>query len=451
MKGVFVLAICMVLCAMVVSEAVGHTPWTVRFNVEPLQIWGDLDSRSDLGLGTSVGAAYQMGRYWRLGASLGYAETKGDVEGTERRRGVVDVEVDVRAHYETTLVPLEMTSTFLLTQGGRMVPYVSMGWGISRRSVSNMFYAESVPRAVTKIAPLDTIDTGIEPKKWIVSLSGEIGAEFDLSEVWRVHVGVKGRYLRSDALDYVHRDGTAKDVTLGAAMGLVYSFGGRREVRVRTERETIPPRVRPRGFRVMTVGGMYPDRDGDGRPDVIDECPDEPEDYDGVQDRDGCPDLEEEREVLEDRDGDGIPDVKDRCPDQSETVNGYMDDDGCPDEAPMVIGTEPIVLPGMQFAEGSYALDPGMYSTLDRLAHTLLLYPEINIEIRGHTDNRGSVAANRTLSQKRAMAVRDYLVERGVSPGRLRPIGLGESRPVASNDTEEGRARNRSIEIRRIE
>jgi hypothetical protein len=78
------------------------------------------------------------------------------------------------------------------------------------------------------------------------------------------------------------------------------------------------------------------DRDGDGIPDDVDKCPDEPEDFDGFEDEDGCPDP--------DNDKDGIPDVADKCPNEPETVNGVEDEDGCPDEAPIVVKENRILL-----------------------------------------------------------------------------------------------------------
>jgi len=78
------------------------------------------------------------------------------------------------------------------------------------------------------------------------------------------------------------------------------------------------------------------DRDGDGIPDELDKCPDEPEDKDGFEDEDGCPDP--------DNDKDGIPDTADACPNEPETVNGFQDEDGCPDSAPIVVKENRIVL-----------------------------------------------------------------------------------------------------------
>jgi outer membrane protein OmpA-like peptidoglycan-associated protein len=176
------------------------------------------------------------------------------------------------------------------------------------------------------------------------------------------------------------------------------------------------------------------DNDNDGIADYDDRCPDEPEDLDGFQDQDGCPDP--------DNDGDGVPDADDRCPDEAETPNGFEDADGCPDEGAA------IAFPSVhiRFASGSAAL-PGdeARTALAGVVDALREHPDLRIEIQGHTDNVGDPAANRRLSERRARAVRDYLVSRGIAAERLDVRGLGASEPAAANDTEAGRAQNRRI------
>jgi outer membrane protein OmpA-like peptidoglycan-associated protein len=185
-----------------------------------------------------------------------------------------------------------------------------------------------------------------------------------------------------------------------------------------------------------------PDNDADGIPDVKDRCPNEPEDKDGFQDEDGCPDP--------DNDGDGIPDVRDRCPNQPETKNNYQDDDGCPDEVPAEVKKFTGVIEGIYFKTGSAEILSGSYVVLDRALKVLQEYPAVNLEISGHTDNRGGAAYNRNLSQRRADAVRTYFLTRGISPARLISVGYGPSRPLSDNRSAAGRAKNRRTEFRLI-
>jgi outer membrane protein OmpA-like peptidoglycan-associated protein len=106
-----------------------------------------------------------------------------------------------------------------------------------------------------------------------------------------------------------------------------------------------------------------------------------------------------------------------------------------------------ISLAGVLFEVGGNQLSAQAQSRLDTVAQALAAYPDRNIVVEGHTDDRGSDATNQQLSQQRADAVRQYLESRGVSPDRIRSLGRGESNPMASNDSAEGRANNRRVEI----
>ena len=217
------------------------------------------------------------------------------------------------------------------------------------------------------------------------------------------------------------------------------------------------------------------DRDGDGIPDNIDKCPDQPEDFDGFQDEDGCPDLDNDGDGIPDaldkcpnepedkdgfqdedgcpdpdNDGDGIPDVRDKCPNEPETFNNYQDEDGCPDEVPAAVKKFTGVIEGINFKTGSSEILAGSYVLLDRAVKVLQDYPDVNLEISGHTDSRGKADYNRDLSQRRADSVKTYFVQRGIASTRLQSIGYGPSRPIADNKTSSGRATNRRTEFRLI-
>jgi outer membrane protein OmpA-like peptidoglycan-associated protein len=220
--------------------------------------------------------------------------------------------------------------------------------------------------------------------------------------------------------------------------------------------------------RDMYRSGGLKDRDQDGIPDVSDQCPDQPEDFDGYQDTDGCPDFDndgdgildvndqcpdqaEDMDGFEDQDGcpdldndgDGILDVNDKCPNEAETVNGFEDSDGCPDEAPIYF---PLAYINFKFATAEISgADP--IPVLEEVVRIMKENPKIQVEIQGHTDNIGSDESNLTLSERRGQTVKTYLVNRGIDPSRLQTRGFGESRPIDSNDTDLGRARNRRIEF----
>jgi OmpA-OmpF porin, OOP family len=174
-----------------------------------------------------------------------------------------------------------------------------------------------------------------------------------------------------------------------------------------------------------------------------DACPDLPEDFDGVEDDDGCPEG--------DTDGDGVLDYLDRCPDEAETINGFEDDDGCADEGPAKIVIEEgrlVILETIRFEPNSSRIDRDSHPIMNQIALTLRKYKEIDaIEIGGHTDITGPRGFNMRLSRDRARAVRNYLLDRGIKPARLRANGYGPDRPIADNGTEEGRAQNRRVEF----
>ncbi len=138
-----------------------------------------------------------------------------------------------------------------------------------------------------------------------------------------------------------------------------------------------------------------------------------------------------------DADNDGILDSQDKCPNTPK--GAAVNKDGC------------WAFHGVLFDFNKSTLKPG-YKSLFRNAVTVLkLNPELTVEIQGHTDNRGPASYNQKLSEERAMAVKKHLVNSGISASRLTTVGFGETRPVASNDTEEGRAHNRRVVYRRTD
>src|SRR5262249_48998032 len=176
-----------------------------------------------------------------------------------------------------------------------------------------------------------------------------------------------------------------------------------------------------------------PDNDQDGIPDAQDKCPNEPEDRDGFQDDDGCPEPDndgdgiadaqdkcpnepEDRDGFEDddgcpeldNDGDGIADAVDPCPNQAETRNGADADDGCPDSGGAVVVTaSKIEVPDqIQFETGSARILGRSLALLDHIAEKIKANPQVKrIRIEGHTDDVGSAERNLKVSQSRADAV----------------------------------------------
>jgi OOP family OmpA-OmpF porin len=216
------------------------------------------------------------------------------------------------------------------------------------------------------------------------------------------------------------------------------------------------------------------DTDMDGIPDSSDVCVVEPEDKDGYLDGDGCPEL--------DNDVDGILDDKDACPDDPEDPDGWQDDDGCPDDdndadkikdvdddcpnikgvpeengcpkkyTGVVITDKYLKIMQKIFFEFNKAkIKPESFNILDEVVAVLKDRPEITLEIQGHTDDKGKDDYNLCLSQARAASVKKYLVEHGIASSRLTAVGYGETCFIASNKTKEGRGMNRRVEFMRTD
>ena len=171
----------------------------------------------------------------------------------------------------------------------------------------------------------------------------------------------------------------------------------------------------------------------------------EPEDYDAFQDEDGCP------EDLVDTDRDGIMDDVDRCINQPETKNQYMDADGCPDKRPngvRVTDTAIVIEDKIYFETGKAVILSKSFDILNSVAQVLKDYDQIEVEVQGHTDSDGSGAYNRKLSDSRANSVRKYLIDAGVQDERLQAKGYGEDVPIDTNETAEGKERNRRVEFK---
>lgn len=181
------------------------------------------------------------------------------------------------------------------------------------------------------------------------------------------------------------------------------------------------------------------DADGDGIPDAKDKCPNEPEDFDKIQDKDGCPET--------DADSDAVLDVVDKCPREPGPPNKDAAKNGCPTLTKVSSDGTVSLLQPIQFATGLATILPVSYPILDEVVTLMKARDKMKITVEGHTDSRGTHDYNVKLSDQRAAAVRRYLEGKGIAPSRLTSKGYGPDRPVASNDTEEGRAKNRRVDF----
>ena len=238
------------------------------------------------------------------------------------------------------------------------------------------------------------------------------------------------------------------------SLGAIYRFGETESDRmaVDTDGDGVPGPVdqcpnTESGVPVDETGCPV-DSDGDGVPDNEDECP---ETRDGLEvDAQGCP---------IDSDGDGIRDTEDACP--NSPVGAKVLDNGCalfgdcrtPRDGEEVddngCALNPgFVLRGVKFEFDSERLTEKAKRILDEVSEVLAAYPDVDVDVEGHTDQLGSDAYNLSLSERRARVVKAYLIDKDIEADRMTPVGYGRSQPVADNSTEEGREENRRVELR---
>jgi outer membrane protein OmpA-like peptidoglycan-associated protein len=199
-----------------------------------------------------------------------------------------------------------------------------------------------------------------------------------------------------------------------------------------------------------------PDTDGDGISDNIDKCPTvkglkefegcPDRDGDGIQDsEDACPDVKGLKEFkgCPDTDGDGLADNEDNCP----NVAGPKSNKGCPEIKKEVIEKVKKAAQGIYFETGKDIIKPVSFKSLDNVVSLLNADNSLKVDIDGHTDNVGDDAKNMDLSNRRAAAVKNYFVKKGIDVSRLVSTGYGETKPVSENTTTTGRALNRRVEL----
>ena len=323
-----------------------------------------------------------------------------------------------------------------------------------------------------------------------VGLGGDyVGSgKYDESELMGVGaLGFNVWFSDNLGLNFQHTDklGFAKNVRshYQNSIGLVVKFGGT---------DTDGDGVYDKKDACPEVAGLVefngcPDADGDGIKDSDDACPNvaglaamngcPDADTDGVADKDDmCPNVKgtKANKGCPDTDGDGVVDKNDKCPSEAGPMaNGgcpWPDTDGdsvldkddkCVDEVgpPSNNGCpEPVITKvaeaslkayaeAILFNVGKYSFKPGVTPKLDAMVKVMKENMKANFAVEGHTDSSGSASLNLRVSEKRAIAVRDYLVKQGVSTTRLEAIGFGEGKPVSTNKTKVGRSQNRRVMV----
>jgi OOP family OmpA-OmpF porin len=320
----------------------------------------------------------------------------------------------------------------------------------------NPFFSFGIARSNTNLDP-GADDSNITAL-YGVGLLITLGEERSDGSAMQLRGSIGGRH------DMTSENDSEKMVDYVAGLGIQYSWGGSETRRVvDTDGDGISDDVdkcpgTPAGTAVDSSGCPVPqDDDGDGVTNDIDKCPGTPAgakvdasgceidaDGDGVGDsRDQCPNTPAGAKVDDkgcefDSDGDGVVDSADKCP--GTPKGDRVDAAGCSFK-------EEIKLPGVVFESGKADLKPESLPVLEGTIATLKRYPEIKVEVAGHTDSRGSDALNLDLSARRAESVLKYLRDGGIT-NAMSSRGYGERQPIASNTSDEGRQQNRRVVLR---
>lgn len=338
---------------------------------------------------------------------------------------------------------------------------------------SDLFVGSELRYAVGAYVPLRDNRLRLGVELWgstgLVKLAGE--STFFRERNTTIEWLAQGRFLVSkDKRTYVNAGGGTRlsngygsaDIRLLGSIGRYWGFADK-------EPPSPPPQVRvvPRAdhHALDSDGDGYPDdidecpdikedgkqpnpsdgcpaaadADGDGIPDSKDKCPNDPEDFDGVQDKDGCPE--------DDADKDGVLDLTDKCPLEPGPPNKDLEKNGCPTLTKVSSDGTVSLLQPIQFQTGLATILPVSFPILDEVVTLMKARSEMKIAVEGHTDSMGARDYNVKLSDQRAGAVRRYLEGKGIASSRVTSKGFGPDRPVASNDTEEGRAKNRRVDF----
>jgi outer membrane protein OmpA-like peptidoglycan-associated protein/opacity protein-like surface antigen len=429
---------------------------------------------------------YGMPRKFVVNLSIGYATTYDDTMANADQS--FKMNKSDRAYSKLTGILLGLTGQYLFIPEGSVQPYLLAGLGLDMWTMETLVGGAGYP------SPL-----GSKYKFSDLGLKGGAGINFWLGENFTLDLQGKLTYdianVSTSGDPTIYGDMSDMKIRPFAgyfepSIGLTYFIGGAPDrdrdgikdkfdqcpdtpigatvdqygCPLDSDRDAVYDGIdtcleTPQGC-VVDITGCPLDTDKDGVCDGLDKCPESPEsvavDVRGCPldgDADGVPDFKDqqpetprgatvdENGIAIDSDADSIPDGIDKCPDTGAGI--LVDEFGCPRAKPLT-GTLTL---NIQYESGSFEPDAQAKLSLDELALTMQSYPNLRIEVNGYTDALGSISGNLRLSQKRSDAVKEYLINKGVSPDRVSAKGFGEETPVADNGTPEGRQKNRRIEI----
>lgn len=426
-----------------------NNPWQISFGVNAIDVYPTNDSDAAYPTGSLFSEYFNANDHWNIIPSISYVHVSkfiGDgfsvgVRGSLNRISQLgDVEADDLSHYA-----VDGTIKYNILQGTKLDPFVEVGGGYT--------WVEEIGAG--------TVNAGIGLNYWFtdfigVTLQTQYKHAFEDYGVKHFQhlAGIAVRFggTDTDGDGIYDKDDACPEVAgLEAFNGCPDSDGDG----IEDGKDACPNEAGS-----MEMNGC-PDSDGDGVADKDDACPNDaglaelqgcPDgDGDGVADKDDqCPTeagpAENNGCPWPDSDGDGVLDKDDQCPD----VAGTVANQGCPEVTEEVQAQLNEYARTILFDTGRSTLKPESTSVFVDIIRILNEYPNARFTVEGHTDSVGSNATNQRLSEERANAVRDFLINEGIPGSRLEAIGYGEDRPIASNNTRAGRTQNRRVEINLI-
>ena len=451
-----------------------------KFNIgifgSAVKLVGDSVDQSNVSLWAGVKLGYTITPFLTITLNGGY----GWVRPMDVTKSGIAKQLSVypNSGYKTILIPLLADLKLNLNPDSKINPYLTAGGGVL-------------------LWDLKSGDGSRYNQQNNTMIDGGIGLEWFVTEAFGIDLAAHYQYLANQVKD-MSGYGDVQNGNVEAQLGISFYLGGKRDsdsdlVLDKVDKcPNIPEDID--GFQDSDGCPDY-DNDTDGVPDSLDKCPriagpaenkgcpDMDSDHDGIVNRlDKCRKVAEDKDGFEDDDGcpdydndkDGIPDTLDKCPD----IAGPAENNGCPDTdsdndgfvdrldkcphnpgpaetqgCPQTkeITREGLVLKGVNFQMGKAIILESSWMILDSVVVSLKEWPEVRVEIQGHTDKTGKADANRALSQQRAEAVMQYFIDRGIAASRLTAVGYGPDKPVADNKTPVGRAMNRRVELKRID
>jgi outer membrane protein OmpA-like peptidoglycan-associated protein len=425
-------------------------PWMIGFGINAIDVYPTNDNSAPYPTGTFGSEFFNANDHWNVVPSISYVSvsryigdnfTFGARGSLNRIQKLGDVRVDNLSHYA-----IDGVLKYNILKNTRIEPYIEVGGGYT--------WVDEIGAG--------TANGALGATWWFTENVG-FNAQFGYKHAFEDY-GVKhfqhlfGLNIRFGGTDtdgdgiYDKDDACPEVPGLEVFNGCPDSDGDGIEDR----EDRCPNEAGPKEF------NGCPDSDGDGIPDIDDKCADVPglaefngcpdTDGDGVADPDDeCPDVAGPAEnngcPWPDKDGDSVPDKDDLCPD----VPGTVANQGCPEITEGVRKSLNEYAKTILFDTGKSSIKDQSAGVLNNIIEILKEYANARFNIEGHTDSVGSAKLNQSLSEERAGAVRNYLIENGIASDRLESAGYGEDRPIASNNTREGRRTNRRVEINLIQ